>query len=192
MASLPRALSIRPNAIGPTEPYFRGEPSKSEAFDRLFSDDSRVRVGIAWSGRGLTALDRARWIPLGSMLALAGSAVRLISAQKGSTSDDSATESQLLRLDNQIDDFLDLASLIDTLDLVISIDTATAHLAGAMGKPVWLLLPFVNDWRWLRDRHDSVWYPTMRVFRQRTRGDWSDVLRDVQSQLRPFIEKRAD
>ena len=73
-------------------------------------------------------------------------------------------------------DFADTAGLISQLDLVITVDTAVAHLAGAMGKKVWVLLPFVPDWRWLLDREDSPWYPTMRLFRQKVKGDWAEVM----------------
>jgi ADP-heptose:LPS heptosyltransferase len=84
--------------------------------------------------------------------------------------------------------FADTAALIHSLDLVISVDTAAAHVAGALGVPVWLLLPFVADWRWLRDRDDSPWYPSMRLFRQSKRGDWDSVLTRVADELR----KRAN
>ena len=79
--------------------------------------------------------------------------------------------------------FSDTAGLLDHLDLLITVDTSVAHLAGAMGKPVWLLLPYAPDYRWLRDRDDSPWYPTMRLFRQRVFGDWQAVVDDVKAQL---------
>jgi ADP-heptose:LPS heptosyltransferase len=76
-------------------------------------------------------------------------------------------------------DFADTAAVISNLDLVISVDTAAAHLAGALGKPVWLLLPYVPEWRWLLDREDNPWYPTMRLFRQQTSGDWRELIERV-------------
>jgi ADP-heptose:LPS heptosyltransferase len=81
-------------------------------------------------------------------------------------------------------DFSDTAALMEALDLVITIDSAAAHLAGAMGKPVWLLLPQVPTWRWMLDRNDSPWYPTMRIFRQQRLGDWSDVITQVVEELK--------
>lgn len=90
----------------------------------------------------------------------------------------------VIDLTGEIRDFADTAALIQNLDLVISIDTAVAHLAGALGKPVWTLLPFVPDWRWLLDREDSPWYPTMRLFRQPSPGDWHSVISRVGEELR--------
>ena len=90
---------------------------------------------------------------------------------------------QICDLTGQIQDFADTAALIEQLDLVISIDTAVAHLAGAMGRPVYLMLPFAPDWRWLLGRTDSPWYPTMRIFRQQHPGEWSEVIVRLQSAL---------
>jgi hypothetical protein len=86
-------------------------------------------------------------------------------------------------------DFEETAALIANLDLVISVDTAVAHLAGAMGKPTWVMLPFVSDWRWMRDREDSPWYPTMRLLRQSVARDWTEVLRRVSDELRSLISR---
>jgi hypothetical protein len=85
-----------------------------------------------------------------------------------------------------IHDFADTAALIEQLDLVICVDTAVSHLAGALGKPVWLLLPCLPDWRWLLDRQDSPWYPTARLFRQAAAGEWAGLLDDVSSALRAW------
>jgi hypothetical protein len=86
----------------------------------------------------------------------------------------------------ELHDFSQTAALVANLDLLISVDTSVAHLAGAMGKPVWLLLPYLPDWRWLLDREDSPWYPTMRLFRQTTAGDWAGVIQKVVEQLAIF------
>jgi ADP-heptose:LPS heptosyltransferase len=87
----------------------------------------------------------------------------------------------------ELNDFADTAALVENLDLVISVDTSTAHLAGAMGKPVWLLNRFDTCWRWFLEREDSPWYPTMRIFRQPHPGDWDSVIRAVASALREFV-----
>jgi ADP-heptose:LPS heptosyltransferase len=86
-------------------------------------------------------------------------------------------------------DFSDTAGLLDLMDLVVTIDTSVAHLAGAMGKPVWILLPYSADWRWLLDRSDSPWYPSVRLFRQREIGNWKHVVEDVKTELRILLAK---
>ncbi len=92
----------------------------------------------------------------------------------------------LLRLDHALADFADTAAAIAALDLVIAVDTAVAHLAGALGKPLWLLLPAIGDWRWLKDRADSPWYPSARLFRQPRIGDWPSAIADVKRELALF------
>jgi ADP-heptose:LPS heptosyltransferase len=98
---------------------------------------------------------------------------------------------KIIRLDSELTDFTDTAAVIANLDLVISVDTSVAHLAGAIGKPVWTLLPFVPDWRWLLERDDSPWYPSMRLFRQTTMHDWNGVFKQVQKSLIDNLELRA-
>jgi ADP-heptose:LPS heptosyltransferase len=97
----------------------------------------------------------------------------------------------LIDFTGQIKDFSDTAALIENLDLVISIDTAGAHLAGALGKPVWTLLPHVPDWRWMLEREDSPWYPTMRLFRQPSPGDWKSVMARVHDELKRIVTEKA-
>ena len=117
---------------------------------------------------------------------LALSHVRWISLQKTddvSKRADTASQARLTDWTDEIADFADTAALIENLDLVISVDTSTAHLAAAMGKPVWLLNRFAGCWRWLRDRNDSPWYPTIRIFSQAQRGNWDEVLVRVAAAL---------
>ena len=95
-------------------------------------------------------------------------------------------------LSARIEDFADTAEIVEQLDLVISVDTAVAHLAGALGRPVWLLLPFAPDFRWMLDRDDSPWYPTMRLFRQSHRGDWPNVFSRVAQDLKKFVRQQPE
>ena len=88
----------------------------------------------------------------------------------------------------EINDFSDTAALMESLDLVIAIDTAVAHLAGAIGKPVWTLIPFAPDWRWMLNREDSPWYPTMRLFRQPSPGNWQSVIAKIVEELRNYVK----
>ena len=99
-----------------------------------------------------------------------------------------ADNMNLINLGEQFENLADTAGVIANLDLIISVDTAVAHLAGAMGKPVWVLLPFVPDWRWFFDRNDSPWYPTMRLFRQEKRGDWVAVMRRLTKEVQEVAE----
>ncbi len=92
---------------------------------------------------------------------------------------------------DELNDFADTAALASNLDLIITIDTANAHLAGALGRPVWVLLPYAADWRWLQNRHDSPWYPTMRLFRQPAAGDWTSVIAEVANALAQWASGRT-
>src|SRR5262249_14672338 len=97
----------------------------------------------------------------------------------------------IVRVDKEINDFEDTAAIVMSLDLVISSDTSIVNLAGALGRPVWVLLPLIPDWRWLFDRNDTPWYPTARLFRQASMGDWTAVLDAVRMALRPLVDQRS-
>jgi len=148
---------------------------------------ARLRVGIAWSGNPNpdSANDRraCRLEDFAALGAIDG--VAWFSLQKGRDEERRSCGSLSLDpLGAEIGDFADTAAILTELDLVISIDTAIVHLAGSMGKPVWTLLPFAPDWRWLLERGDSPWYPTMRLFRQPRAGDWTSVFAQVAHNLR--------
>ena len=153
-------------------------------------DNGRVRVGLCWAGNPDFANDRHRSIPLECLAKLFGvPGIDYVSLQK----DVSPTQAALLeqhgisQLGRQFEDYADTAAVVAMLDLIIAVDTSVAHLAGAMGKVTALLLPFSPDWRWLLDRTDSPWYPSMRLFRQPAIGDWDRPL----DQLRPELEEVA-
>jgi ADP-heptose:LPS heptosyltransferase len=140
----------------------------------------RKKVGLVWAGRPTPPGRSIPFAVLSKLLEIPG--IEFHSLQKGGQAAD-ARGSAVKDWDPHLTDFADTAALIASLDLVITIDTAVAHLAGAMGKPVWVMLQYAADWRWFRDRSDSPWYPTMRLFRQSTPGDWPGVVQAVSQAL---------
>ncbi len=146
-----------------------------------------MRVGLVWAGRGEHENDRNRSIRLDQLECLKDvPGVRLYSVQKGPAGAQiaaSALAGHLIDWTADLNDFVDTAALLENLDLLIAVDTAVAHLAGALGKTVWLLLPTPPDWRWMLHRSDSPWYPTMRLFRQKRAGDWGEVIAELRDAL---------
>ena len=151
---------------------------------------SGPKIGIVWAGSSVHHNDSFRSLPLTLLSSLAKhTGVSFFSLQLGDANRQlelSPLAGQIIDLTAQIRDFADTAALVNQLDLVISIDTAVAHLAGTLGKPVWLLLSYAPDWRWLLERIDSPWYPTMQIFRQKQHGDWSEVMDRVHTALDTF------
>ena len=149
-----------------------------------------LRIGLVWSGRPEHKNDANRSINLRSLLQLLDVKANFVSLQNDVRPDDAAVlkyRSDLVHFGDGLKIFSDTATVISKLDLVISVDTSVAHLAGASAKPVWILLPFVPDWRWLLDREDSPWYPTARLFRQTAPGDWSGVISRVVVELEKLL-----
>jgi hypothetical protein len=147
-------------------------------------------VGIAWAGKPSHKNDRNRTMSFEFLLPLCELPnVRSFSLQKGEAAAQltaAGTEALVQPLGHLLGDFADTAAVVNRLDLVITVDTALAHLAGALGRPVWTLLPYAPDWRWMYQREDSPWYPTMRLFRQTTPGDWPKVIARVRAALARF------
>jgi tetratricopeptide (TPR) repeat protein len=190
LSSLPRVFGTRLDTIPRELAYLHAEPRRTATWrarlDDLMPSGFR-RVGIAWAGRPTHNNDLNRSMRLGEFAPIAAlEGVALLSLQKGEGQKAIAEyygRAPLFNLGAEVDDFLDTMSIIDLLDIVVTVDTAIAHLAAAMGKPVWILLPLAPDWRWLLERADSPWYPSARLFRQRSAGDWSGVMRDVAKAL---------
>jgi len=186
LMSLPLAFDIEVETIPGDVPYLSAAPSAiSEARERFPSREQgagSLRVGIVWAGNPKHRGDALRSIHLSALEPLASiEGLTLISLQKGIAAHQISEVSELFRsrivdADPALNDFADTAALVSTLDLVISVDTAVAHLAGALGVPLWLLVPYLADWRWLENRDDSPWYPTARIFRQPTQGDWGGAV----------------
>jgi len=188
LLSLGAVLGVTSESIPTPIPYLKAEPRLAEEWGRRFdSSDNRLRVGLVWGGRGTHSNDRNRSIKLGQFAPLASAAnAAFYSLQKGTASADAGDPPRGMLLTDwtkELNDFAETAALVQNLDLLITVDTAVAHLAGAMGKPVWLLTPLAPDWRWMLEREDSPWYPTIRLFRQTSVGDWGEVLRRVELEL---------
>jgi hypothetical protein len=153
---------------------------------RTLREPGKLNVGLCWAGRSTHSNDESRSISPSRLSVLASDAITFYSLQccdSGQVTRETPQQLALRDYGNQLADFVDTASLILNLDLVISVDTAVAHLAAALGKPVWLLLPFTADWRWLLNREDSPWYPTIRLFRQQRACDWDELLLRVAKEL---------
>jgi hypothetical protein len=193
--SLPRVFETTPDSIPAAIPYLHADPALVAAWaDRL--KPGRLRVGLVWAGqarpalRGFVTLDGRRSTTLATLAPLAAvPGVVFVSLQTGPAAAQARTPPPgMVLLDPmaEVKDFADTAAIIANLDLVISVDTAVVHLAGGMGKPVFLLDRYDHCWRWLSGRADSPWYPALRVFRQARIGEWAPVLQRVATALAAF------
>jgi tetratricopeptide (TPR) repeat protein len=188
MASLPLAFATELETIPASVPYLKADPGLIQAWANVLGPrDGLLRVGLAWAGNPDFEDDRRRSLTLAQLNPLADAHKAVFcSLQKGQPALQLAAaprQLKLIDLGSELTDFADTAAAMYSLDLIITTDTSIAHLAGALGLRVWVMLPFVPAWRWLIDREDSPWYPTMRLFRQRTSGDWAEVIDRVAKSL---------
>ncbi|MGJ5135911.1 tetratricopeptide repeat protein [Bradyrhizobium oligotrophicum] len=187
LSSLPLAFATRLDTIPAAPCYLPRPPEARRAiWEQRLGPHDRLRVGLVWSGNPAHLNDHNRSIPLPTLAPLLGTGARFVSLQKEPRPSDKAAlaaRDDILDLTADIRDFVDTAALIDNLDLVITVDTSVAHLAGALGKPTWIMLPFTPDYRWLLGRDDSPWYPSVRLFRQDARRDYADVVARVREAL---------
>jgi len=184
--SLPLAFNTTLESIPANIPYLKADPHKVVYWEKKLGRLATPHIGLVWAGNLAHVNDMNRSIPLSYFSTLFEANREYISLQKDIREYDKKHLKSLPihHFDHELKDFSDTAALIMCLDLVITADTAVAHLAGALGKPVWILLPHVSDWRWLRNRDDSPWYPSACLFRQQTQGDWPAVLTRVAEALR--------
>ncbi len=194
LLSLPRAIRTRLETIPP--PHVPRVPSElTKEWEARLRRDGTPRVGIVWSGRPSHKHDHHRSIPLRAMLGLLDLPIAVVSLQKEVRGEDQgvldAHAADIAHFGPALTDFLETAALVSLMDVVITVDTAVAHLACSLGRPTWILLPFVPDWRWLLERADSPWYPTARLFRQPGIGDWDSVMQEVVSGLRQRLQPVA-
>lgn len=196
LLSVPLALGTSLDTIPAQIPYLHANNDQvhtwAQRVERIGAP-GRLRVGLAWSGNAIHNNDINRSIPLAALEPLYAMDALFVSLLPQVRERDAATLAQcgIVQLGSELRDFSDTAALIENLDVVITVDTSVAHLTGALGKPVWVLLPRVPDWRWLRDRDDSPWYPSARLYRQEKPGDWPGVIGRVAHELTRLADRIA-
>jgi hypothetical protein len=197
LMSLPLAFKTSLSNIPANVPYLKSNLEKSLFWKEKLGEKIKLRVGLVWSGGfrpnqpELWSVNKRRNIPLAKLTVLKNLDIDFYSLQKGQPAESELAElirdnwdgPHIVDFTSLLHDFSDTAALIENLDLIISVDTSTAHLAGALGQPVWILNRFDTDWRWLLDRSDSPWYPTVKLYRQEKAGDWDDVVQRVKADL---------
>jgi hypothetical protein len=185
--SLPLAFRTEVASIPAAVPYLFSDSLRTIQWQNKLGEKKRPRIGLVWSGNATHTRDYDRSIPLSLFRPILDLPLEFHSLQIEVRSNDlealSLSDRIALHTD-ELDDFADTAGLVEAMDLVISVDTSVAHLAGAMGKPVWILLSFVPDFRWMLERSDSPWYPTATLFRQPKIGDWKNVISELEKNLR--------
>ncbi|HEX3315378.1 MAG TPA: tetratricopeptide repeat protein, partial [Gemmataceae bacterium] len=189
MMSLPYLCGTTVQTIPANVPYLFPDEDRIARWRRELEPVREAKVGIVWQGSKLHRTDRERSVPIEKFIELAAvPRVRLYSLQKGIDPSAPKPPFAMTDLSVRLDTFLETAAVMKGLDLVITPDTSVAHLAGALGVPVWVAVPFVPDWRWMRDREDSPWYPTMWLVRQRRLGVWDDVFQRMSAELLKFAQ----
>jgi len=185
--SIPAVVQTTLETIPGNVPYLFAHPDRLHAWQQFFADkQTTFNIGICWHGDNAHTDDK--FMPINCFGQLAEiEQVRLFSLQKQSNEEDKSVLFALHHFNNQFDtkygSFMDTAAVMQQLDLIITVDTSIAHLAGALGVPVWVILPFPAEWRWLTERSDSPWYPTMRLFRQTTKNDWTTVIQQIKKEV---------
>lgn len=187
LMSLPMAMGLQLSDLPVSTNYLSADPARVEKWRARLADLPRPLVGLVWAGRPTHGNDAQRSMTLSDLAPLAQEGITFVALQKGPAATQAATPPPgmtLVSLSDEINDFEDTAAILSLLDLLISVDSSPVHLAGALGRPVWVLLPFVPDWRWLLQRQDTPWYPSARLFRQPARGAWTPTLESVSIALR--------
>lgn len=189
LLSLPQFFNTTINNIPSEVPYIYADSSYSKKMAGIIGNSKEYKIGIVWGGNPVHTGDSNRSCRLENFKALLSVPnIKFYSLQKGGPLDQlEECNFPITVLNEYLDTFMDTAAAIENLDLVITIDTSVAHLAGAMGKRTWLLLPFFPDWRWMLDRKDSPWYPTMKLFRQNEEGNWKTVMKEIETELRELV-----
>jgi len=189
LGSLPLALRTELESVPADIPYLAADERRMAAWAERLGSRDLPRIAIAWSGNASHINDRNRSMPFAALAPLFDAPARFISIQRDVRAGDAealAAEKRVIHLGDALDDFADTAAVLSQCDIVITVDTAVAHLAGALGRPVWVLLPFAPDWRWGLSGDTTPWYPTARLFRQSSLGEWNGVIEGVGQELQHF------
>jgi tetratricopeptide (TPR) repeat protein len=192
LGSLPLAFKTEPSNVPAPIPYLSADEAHLAKWSARLG--ARPRIAIAWSGNASHLNDRNRSMPFAKLAPLFSSPACFISIQREVRAEDEsalAAEQRITHVGGELNDFDDTAAVVALCDLVIAVDTAVVHLAGAMGRPVWVMLPFAPDWRWTLDGDSTPWYPTARLFRQTALGDWDSVIDSVSAALRELVSSAA-
>jgi hypothetical protein len=187
LLSLPLAFATELASVPSGTPYLTAPPARVAQWRDRIEAVGRPRIGLVWSGRPTHDNDHHRSIPFASLGPLFSTGNRsFVSLQAEIRETDReavAAQARLVRFSHAFTDFADTAAVITLLDAVVTVDTSVAHLAGALGKPVFILLPWSSDFRWLLERADSPWYPTARLFRQPVPGDWASPIAQLAAEI---------
>ena len=186
MMSLPHAMGLQLSDLPGSMPYLTPDPQRLAKWRARLADLPRPLVALVWAGRPTHYNDARRSMTLADLAPLAQPGVTFLALQKGPAAAQASCAPEgmnLVSLSDEIDDFEDTAAILSISNLLISVDSAPIHLAGALGRPAWVMLPYVAEWRWLLERKDSPWYPSLRLFRQSHRDDWQAVLQAMTSEL---------
>lgn len=194
--SLPHAFGTTKESIPAEIPYLSATPERISRW-KEFTKEGKIKIGFSWAGRKVHIKDKSRSCDLSLFKSLADFPnVTFYSLQKGRDEglikELSQRNANFIDLGSKIENFADSTAIVEQMDLIISVDTSLVHLAGAMGKPVWTLLPHVPDWRWMLNRTDSPWYPTMKLFRQGKEGDWHGIFGRVKEELANFYNNKNE
>ena len=190
LGSLPLAFKTEPATVPADIPYLSADDAHLAKWSARIGALARPRIAFAWAGNPSHLNDRNRSIAFAKLALLLSIPAQFVSIQHDVRAEDSvalAGENRVTNVGAELENFADTAAVIALCDLVISVDTAVAHLAGAMGRPLWMLLPFAPDWRWTLDGETSPWYPTARLFRQTAIGDWDGVIERLGVELKRFV-----
>jgi hypothetical protein len=189
LLSLPLAFETTLATVPSPDGYLAPDPLKLARWSDWLGEKTRPRIGLVWGGNAQHKNDHNRSIPLASLLSYLPAPFEYVSLQREVRDADQhllGLHPEIRHVGSALEDFTDTAALCALMDLVISVDTSVVHLSGALGRPTWVLLPYLPDWRWLLEREDTPWYASAKLYRQAVAGDWGPVLEQVRRDLSAF------